>query len=117
MKSLPKSTHGTAGTILRHARNSANLSLRGLAQRAGTSHATIAAYESSSKSPGIDTLMRILEAAGFAVDISLSRRIRERDGLPRGEELRQTLILAAQFPAELAAEIQYPRIDKLRGSA
>ena len=111
MISTPK-VNQAAGNTLRQARAAANLSLRELAARAHTSHATIAAYENGHKSPTVNTLWRILEAAGFGVDLVLSQRIREKNGLPRGEELRQALVLAAQFPVRHSAEIEYPRIGK-----
>jgi transcriptional regulator with XRE-family HTH domain len=83
---------------LGRARGAAGLSLRALARRAGTSHATLLAYERGAKTPSVATLVRILEACGFAVDVELSPRVRERDGLDRGDELEQVLRLAEQFP-------------------
>ena len=80
--------------ILRHARREAGLSLREVAARAGTSHATIIAYEKGAKVPGAATFLRLLEACGFAVDIRLERRVREHAGLARGDELEQVLRLA-----------------------
>lgn len=47
------------------------LSQRVLAQRAGTSHATLSAYESGKIDPSVATFNRILRAAGFQVDIDL----------------------------------------------
>jgi transcriptional regulator with XRE-family HTH domain len=95
---------------LREARIAAGLSLRELAARAGTSHATLAAYEQGRKMPGAATFLRILEAAGFAVDIELSPRIRVRDGIERGRELEDVLELAAQFPARHRKTIGFPKI-------
>ena len=94
---------------LREARAQAGLSLRQLAARAGTSHATLSAYEHGRKAPAVPTFFRILEACGQAVDIQLSPRIRERQGLPRGEELRQVLELAEAFPARRAQRLTYPK--------
>jgi transcriptional regulator with XRE-family HTH domain len=96
-------------TLLRQARRAAGLSLRELAERAGTSHATVLAYEKGVKTPGAATFLRLLEACGFDVDIRLTPRIRERDGLQRGDELEQVLRLAGQFPARTAKRIDYPR--------
>jgi transcriptional regulator with XRE-family HTH domain len=95
---------------LREARIAAGLSLRELAERAGTSHATLAAYEQGRKMPSAATFLRILEAAGFAVDIELSPRIRVRDGIDRGRELEDALVLAAQFPARHRKTIGFPKI-------
>ena len=52
-----------AARTLRRARRDAGLSLRALAGRAGTSHATLAAYEAGRAVPRVDTLDRILRAA------------------------------------------------------
>jgi transcriptional regulator with XRE-family HTH domain len=84
---------------LREARLAAHLTLRAAADLAGTSHATLAAYEAGRKSPTLKTLARILRAYGFAADLELSPRIRERNGLARGKELEEVLRLAEQFPS------------------
>ena len=97
-----------AATLLRSARLEAGLTLRELGQRAGTSHSTLAAYESGRKSPNVSTLDRVLAAAGFAADISLHRRHRAADGLSRGEELAAVLELAAAFPARHAERLEMP---------
>lgn len=87
-------------TLIRRARHRAGLSQRELAERAGTSHATIAQYETGAKIPRTDTLERILEAAGFVPALSLQPR---PDRTPaerkaKGRELLAALELAAQFP-------------------
>lgn len=85
---------------LRTARRRAGLSLRALAQRAGTSHATLLAYERGTKAPRVDTLARILRAAGFATDLVLAPRADiGEDRFAKGRELEAALDLAAQFPA------------------
>lgn len=104
---LNHTTHST-GQQLREARLAAHLSLRELASRAGTSHATLSTYESGRKIPSITTYLRILEAAGYAVDIQISKRIREQDGIPRGEELAAVLRLAEQFPARISRQMDFP---------
>lgn len=120
MKNMPKQVeHNTMATLqttnvdttagrLRDARQAAGLSLRELAMRAGTSHATLLAYENGSKTPAVTTYVRILEAAGFAVDITLSRRVRQKDGIDRGEELEAVLRLAEQFPARADRHLTSP---------
>lgn len=52
------------GEVLRLAREAAGVSQRELAARAGTSGATVAAYESGRKEPRLSTLERLVEAAG-----------------------------------------------------
>lgn len=97
-----------ASEALRRARGDAGLSLRELAGRAGTSHSAIAAYEAGAKQPSVATLDRILEAAGFAADVILRRRVRGTPDYPRGEELADVLELAAAFPARPDATLRYP---------
>ncbi len=75
---------------------------------AQTSHSTLAAYESGSKTPTVGTLDRILQAAGFAADVSLQRRHRGSQDLTRAEELEAVLNLAAAFPARHSARLDAP---------
>jgi transcriptional regulator with XRE-family HTH domain len=63
-----------AGNLIRLARREARLSQRELARRAGTSQATISAYESGRKSPTLDTLARIVRSAGLDLRIHLEPR-------------------------------------------
>jgi transcriptional regulator with XRE-family HTH domain len=102
----------TMSSTLRRAREAAGLSLRELARRAGTSHATLRAYEQGQKMPTVATFLRVLDASGFAVDFQLSPRIRERDGLDRGAELEQVLRLADEFPARPARRSGFPRFPR-----
>lgn len=53
-----------AANLIRLARHDAGLSQRDLAKRAGTSQGAIAAYESGRRSPSLETLIRIVRAAG-----------------------------------------------------
>jgi transcriptional regulator with XRE-family HTH domain len=89
-----------SGTLIRRARGLAGLTQRALAERAGTSHATIAAYETGAKVPRVDTLDRILQAAGCVPDVELRRRpdttLADREA--KGRELLAALELAAAFP-------------------
>ena len=94
---------------LREARHHTGLTLREFSSSAGTSHSALAAYESGSKVPSTRTLLRILNAAGFAVDLELNRRWRgSPETLARGEELKQVLELAEQFPARHSQTLKYP---------
>jgi transcriptional regulator with XRE-family HTH domain len=107
-----------AARTLRRVRLNAGLSLRGLAKRAGTSHATLAAYEAGRAVPRVDTLDRILRAAGYATDIDVARRPDATDVERRakGDELRQALDLAAMFPARHSPTLLFPPFPR-RGSA
>ena len=79
------------------------------AEKAGTSHATLVAYEKGRKIPTVTTYLRLLNAYGYATDIELSPRIREANGYPRGEELQAVLELAAEFPARHKKRLAYPK--------
>ena len=97
-----------APTLIRAARTGAGLTLRGLADRAATSHSTLAAYESGSKTPSVATLNRVLRSAGYEVDVVLRRRYRNDGDLARGDELIAVLRLAEQFPADHARILRAP---------
>lgn len=101
-----------AAAAIRRARIGAHLTLRALAERAGTSHATIAAYESGAKVPRVDTLTRILRAAGFESDIELAPRP-DIDRARKGRELSAALDLAGSFPARRARRLRYPDLSKV----
>ena len=58
--------------LVRLARREAGLSQAELAQRANTSQAAVSAYESGKRSPSVDTLTRLLTAAGFELRMRLS---------------------------------------------
>lgn len=60
-----------AGNLIRIARQEEGLSQRDLARRAGTSQAAIAAYEAGKRSPTLDTLARVVRAAGRDLRIRL----------------------------------------------
>lgn len=100
---------GNVARILASARQRAGLSLRAAATQAGTSHATLVAYEKGRKTPTVTTFLRLLYAYGYAADIELSPRIRSRNGYSRGDELRDVLELAAQFPARHTKTLRYPK--------
>src|SRR3954464_75344 len=57
-------------TTLRRARERAGLSQAALARRAGTSQATISAYEGGHKTPSVATLERLLAATGSRLTIA-----------------------------------------------
>jgi transcriptional regulator with XRE-family HTH domain len=102
---------GAAMTV-RQARQRAGMSLRELAARAGTSHATLSAYENGAKTPSVKTLERIVRAAGFALDLELVPRVDGDEPADRGQELEAVLALAALFPARHAATLPFPRFPE-----
>ena len=89
------------------------MTLRELAGLAATSHSTLAAYESGSKTPNANTFFRIIEAAGFAADVELSPRQRGTNALRRGDELVAVLELAAEFPARHAKTLEAPVFPRI----
>lgn len=93
-------------TLLRRARAGSGLSLRQLAERAGTSHATLSAYEQARVDPSLPTVERILGAAGFGLGLDLVPLV--IDARSRGAELLEVLDLAAQFPARHSHRLRYP---------
>ena len=103
-----------AARTLRRARADAGLSLRALAERAGTCHATLAAYEAGRAVPRVDTLDRILRAAGYATDIDVAWRPDATDfeRHAKGDELLQAIELASMFPARHTRRLRYPRFPR-----
>ena len=98
-----------SATLIRTARRRAGLTQRDLAERAGTSHSTLAAYETGAKVPRADTLVRIVRAAGFEPEVALAVRP-DRDRAAKGRELREALELAAHFPVGLLARHLQPPV-------
>ncbi len=96
-----------AKRTVRQARTRAGLSLRELARRSGTSHATIVAYEAGEKVPSVATLDRIVRRAGFSLEVELAP-LAAASPRDRGRELEDALELASQFPARHSASIEYP---------
>ncbi len=95
----------TLHQIVRQIRERKSLSLRELGALASTPHATLSAYERGRRSPSLENVDRIARAVNLDITITLTTRIRESDGLPRGEELAQALLLAAEFPSTPSAAI------------
>lgn len=98
-----------AAVTLRTARRRARLSLRALARRAGTSHATLRAYEIGAKDPTVGTLTRVARAAGFEPDVDLRPSVAGLDREARSRELVDALELAAMFPARHEPTLTFPR--------
>ena len=97
---------------LRKTRSGAGLSLRELARRASTSHSTLLAYEQGKKVPTTTTFFRVIEACGNAIDLDIQPRVKERDGIPRGDELVAVLQLAEQFPHRASRHLNLPRFGR-----
>lgn len=103
-----------AADIIRLARHRSGLTLRELADRAGTSHATIAAYEQGRKTPRVDTLDRLCRAAGQAIDWDLDPRPSGDDREARRLALLDVLALADAFPFERTGPLDAPVFSRKR---
>ena len=95
-----------------NARERSGLSLRTAAELAGTSHATLSAYEHGYKTPTIETLDRILQALGATVTVVTGPR--RFSGTERAKELREVLRLAEIFPARHGEYLVAPPIATAR---
>lgn len=101
-----------AASELRAARVRAGLTQVQLAARAGTSQATLSAYENGTKQPSLATFDRLLRSAGarLAVDTEPAKRI---EPSPRaGARLAQVLELAAALPVRHEQGLRYPRLGR-----
>ena len=78
---------------MKEIRRNSGLSLRELAERAGTSAATLSFYESGHKEPRLSTLERIADVAGMDLEVMLSPRLTAAE--------RRTLALHEAVAAKL----------------
>jgi len=96
-----------AASLLRSARTRAGLTQRALAAAAFTSQAAVAAIESGRKQPSVQTLDRLLRAAGtelVAADPAQAALLR------RARRLEDVLQLAEALPFRRARELSFPRV-------
>ena len=106
---------------LRHARRRASLSQAALAERAGTSQATISAYESGRKIPSVETFSRLLAATGSRLAVERATRPvvtpspEQLAKVDRG--LRDVLALAEALPSRPSRELRFPRLPVARHDA
>lgn len=96
-----------AGNLIKLARRDAGLSQRELARRAGTSQATLSAYEAGRKSPSLDTLARVVRAAGQDLRIQV---------VPYDDHDDAMAAYEASLPKQTRAAIERER-ERLRGLA
>ena len=99
-------------SLLREARLSAGLSQAELAERSGTSQATLSSYERGRKAPSAATLERILAAAGKQLATAPASRPVRSPGAAALERAGRTLVevieLAAQLPTSHARSKAFP---------
>lgn len=100
-----------AAAAIRRARQQAGLTQVELARRAGTSQATLSAYERGSKRPSVATLERLLSAAGLRLAVVPGARLPDRGELERrGRVLADVLTLAEALPARHEPRLGFPRL-------
>jgi transcriptional regulator with XRE-family HTH domain len=97
--------------MIRRARSASGLTLRRLAQRAGTSHSILSAYEAGHVDPSVDTMQRIVRAARFDMVVDLRPRVGGDVDRTRGDELVEAPELAALVPARHSPTIEFPKFD------
>ena len=105
-----------AALTLKAARRRAGLTQTALAARAGTSQATVSAYESGRKTPSVETFSRLLRAAGSRLSVEPATRpvvvpsAAQQAAVSRG--LRDVLALAEALPSRPARELRFPRLPR-----
>src|SRR5882757_9807245 len=100
-----------AAGAIKLARLRAKLSKRELARRAHTSPAAIVQYESGAREPGLPTLERIVEAAGWRPRLMLERSTPDRER--QAYELEQVLGLAEYLPQRPRPKrLEYPPLPR-----
>jgi transcriptional regulator with XRE-family HTH domain len=105
----------TAAT-LRDARKRAGLTQAQLAQRAGTSQATISAYEHGSKAPSVETLGRLLAATGTRLTAApaSARVVRPTKAQSEraGRVLVDVMLLAEALPTRHTPDLRFPPLTR-----
>ena len=105
-----------ASSALRDARRRAQLSQAELAHRAGTSQATISAYESGRKQPSVETLSRLLAATGSRLAVEPARpAVVQPSAAQRaraGRTLVDVMLLAEALPTRHERELRFPRLGR-----
>ena len=99
---------------LKRARLEAGLTQHALAVRAGTSQATISAYESGRKQPSVSTLDRLLAATGSSLAV-VGRATAEPEPTPDelarvDRSLQDVLGLAGALPVRHRPSLEFPRL-------
>jgi transcriptional regulator with XRE-family HTH domain len=103
-----------AASAIRSARRRAGLSQQELAARAGTSQATLSAYENGRKEPTVETFNRMLAAASSRLVVEPAERpvvqVSETQLARRGRTLLEVLELAAALPSSHRRDLRFPRL-------
>jgi transcriptional regulator with XRE-family HTH domain len=104
-----------AATI-RDARRRAGLTQTELARRAGTSQATISAYERGSKAPSVETLGRLLAATGTRLTATPASapvvRPTKAQSERAGRVLVDVMLLAEALPTRHTPDLRFPPLTR-----
>lgn len=79
-----------SAAILTRVRRQSGLSQGELAQRAGTSQSAIARYENGKASPSTTTLVRLLKAAGYQLDVEVRKTSASNLSSNRAQKIRRS---------------------------
>lgn len=93
-----------AAGLIRSARDLANLTQSELAARAGVSQQAISAYETGRMDPTLETLMRLVEAAGLEMRVRL---------LPKDYHDEGVDAFIDSLPAKTQADIERQRRERV----
>jgi transcriptional regulator with XRE-family HTH domain len=105
---------GSTADLIAQLRARSGLSQRALAQRAGTSAAAICQYESGQRTPRVDTLRRIVQAAGATLDLGITWPSRPEIDLARNARILEDVLgLADALPHRSTQELEQPPFASL----
>lgn len=100
-------------TLLARCRARAGLSQRDLAHRSGTSAAAICLLERGQRTPRLDTLARIVDAAGGVLELRITWPTAPLDPAANARDLEQVLGLADHLPHRADPELRAPVLRDL----
>jgi len=105
-----------AAVAIRDARRRAGLTQVELASRAGTSQATISAYEHGRKEPSVETLSRLLAATGTRLTTAPASTTVVRPTRAQiaraGRTLVDVMLLAEALPTRHSPELRFPPLTR-----
>jgi len=96
-----------ARELIKSARERSALTQAELARRAGITRSVLNAYEHGTREPGADTLISIVAAAGFDIELRPLLDFEEN-----ARTLRDVLRLAERLPFEPSKRLMYPRFPR-----
>ena len=100
----------SAVRLLKEARARSGISQAELARRAGITRSVLNTYEHGKREPGGDTLISILAAAGFDIELRPLLDYEENARI-----LHDVLALATRLPFEPKKRLAYPRFADRAG--